>query len=405
MRISWFRPAPAHPAERLDDIPPLLAALGHTHDIDVVTEADAHDFVWKQFREPNDVCVYEVGCSQAHRFIWPYLFHYPGVLLLRQTHLHDSRAASLEQDEQSADYAAEFLFNHGHPPRPVGRLLPRGGWPMLRAPLLASRLAVVDDVDLVHVLQEEHPDARLRHVPLGVDAGPWWESGRWVGSGAVGDRPEPAMGSAPDIPAEPAAVRFAVFGDGRRGVVERALMRAAQAGEHVALVTDPSPAQALAQCDVVLALTWPAAGEPLTPALAGMAARKPVVTFEVEATAGWPALDPQTWRPRGVDSPGAPIVVSIDPRDDEHSLMVAMRRLGSDASLRASLADAGHAWWLAHGTLRHAADAWLRVLEEARSLTTPPHPPDWPAHLAADGTNRVRAILGEMGTSVDFLPE
>ena len=36
-----------------DDIPPLLAALGHTHKISVVTEADAHDFVWKQFRDPR----------------------------------------------------------------------------------------------------------------------------------------------------------------------------------------------------------------------------------------------------------------------------------------------------------------------------------------------------------------
>jgi len=58
-----------------------------------------------------------------------------------------------------------------------------------------------------------------------------------------------------------------------------------------------------------------------------------------------PLLDPQTWQPRGFDSVEAPIGISIDPRDEEHSLTLALRRLTRDAGLRAQLGDAGAARW------------------------------------------------------------
>jgi hypothetical protein len=76
-----------------------------------------------------------------------------------------------------------------------------------------------------------------------------------------------------------------------------------------------------------------------------MAAGKPVIVFETLVTAGWAALDPQTWQPRGFGRESAdPVAVSIDPRDEEHSLMLAIQRLSSDPGLRARLADAAQAW-------------------------------------------------------------
>src|SRR5687767_10907742 len=98
------------------------------------------------------------------------------------------------------------------------------------------------------------------------------------------------------------------------------------------------------EADVIVSLPWPVTGEAYTSALAAMAARKPVIVLETTSTAEWPALDPQTWQPRGF-SPDAPIVVSLDPRDEEHSLVLAIQRLSSDSDLRAQLADAAYAWW------------------------------------------------------------
>jgi hypothetical protein len=131
--------------------------------------------------------------------------------------------------------------------------------------------------------------------------------------------------------------------------------------------------------------------------LAALAAGKAVVTMEMEATAEWPAIDPQTWRPRGLSVKDAPIAVTIDPRDEEHSLMLAVRRLSSDSELREQLGLAGHAWWQKNATPAHAAAAWMQILQEAATLEPPRRPDDWPTQFGADGTELARAILGEFG--------
>jgi hypothetical protein len=154
-------------------------------------------------------------------------------------------------------------------------------------------------------------------------------------------------------------------------------------------------------------LHWPPTGDALTDALAAMAAGKAVVVFETEETADWPALNPQTWQSRnplargaGPFGAAAPIVVSIDPRDEQHSLKLAMRRLSSDAALRNQLGSAAREWWKAHATVAHAAAAWREIIAEARTLQPPPLPADW---APEDGTARAREILADCGVSVDFL--
>jgi len=61
------------------------------------------------------------------------------------------------------------------------------------------------------------------------------------------------------------------------------------------------------------------------------------------------------------------------------------------------------AWSRQHSSLEHAVHAWRSILAEAVTVTPPPRPPDWPRHLTADGTERVREVLAEFGTTVDFL--
>jgi hypothetical protein len=162
-----------------------------------------------------------------------------------------------------------------------------------------------------------------------------------------------------------------------------------------------TPEQILDEADILVATNWPPADE-LTPAIAGMAAGKSVVVFETEHTAGWPTLDPQTWQPRGW-SGDTPIAVSIDPRDEEHSIALALRRLSTDTALRRQLGTAARAWWQQHATVDHAVRAWRAILAEAASVAPPPRPRNWPRHLTADGTERARELLGEFGAAVDFL--
>jgi hypothetical protein len=112
-------------------------------------------------------------------------------------------------------------------------------------------------------------------------------------------------------------------------------------------------------------------------------------------------MDPQTWRPRdgdgSADGGEAPAVVAIDPRDEEHSLVLALRRLLTDAPLRRAIGDAGRAWWAAHATIDRATEAWQRVLREAVKMRVPARPPSWPTHLDADGMALAVRLLTEAG--------
>jgi hypothetical protein len=366
MRVAWFRPASGGRNSRLDDVAAVIAALRPRVEVEVFTAARTVEFEPGHLGRPFDTCVYELDDTAAHQFVWTYLLGLPGVLLLGGASLHNSRADALEREQRDEAYVAEFRFDHGVAPHVTlarRRRVPRGDWPMLRAPLTASRLTVVRQAALAAALEHEYPEARIRHVPVGV---------------------------APDPPLDPAAaehsagrpVIFGAIGDSHHLVLHRAFQRACDTGTAAELVLAGPEDPRLPACDVVVALASPRPEHAVVPALAGMAAGKPVVVLETAATADWPVLNPQSWQSRGFGSTPAPIAVSIDVLDEEHSLMLAMRRLAADPALRAELGAAAHAWWQKHATLQRAAGAWERTLDEAVSVAPVARPMNWPAHLA-----------------------
>ncbi len=385
MRIAWFAPRP-HPdvdeVDSLDDTPGLVAALGPRHIVEQIDARAAHDFVWRHARDPFDVCVYDLADTPDHAFLWPYLIHYPGVLRLRSLSLYRSRAATLQRLRRMNDYTAEAAFS--------GRRL-------LGAPVLASQMVVVADAEVAQALQDDYPHARIRTAPPGIAAPEWLPS--------LAQR---RAARPPDAP-----TTFGMLDSARLDVAQRAAQRARDAGAAVALLHDMPPSRVLRETDVILALRWPPDGAPPTAALLGLSAGLPVVLIEEAVTAEWPTLDPQTWLPRDSPSTVPPIAVSIDPRDEEHSLMLAMRRLAADSALRSALGSAAYAWWRAHATPEDAASRWRAILDEAAALPRGRAwglEPDgerlrrsWPAHLAADGGGRTRETLATFGITTDLL--
>jgi hypothetical protein len=363
MRLAWFRPA-THVSDRLDDTAALVGALASEHQIHLVDESRAHDFIRLDFRTPFDLCVFELANTSGHAYIWPYLLHIPGILRLRSLSLHESRSDALRRQRREGDRALELAFSD---------------WDLTRAPVLASRMTVVSDAHAAARLQRAYPGTTVRHAPVGLD---WGQ--RWGQRSSLTPSLTPIVGAAD-----------------RTGVVQRAFARARDAGAQLELMTGASRDRILDEADVIVAMTWPPADES-TLAIAGMAAGKAVVVFETEQTAGWPALDPHTWLPRGWTN-DPPVVISLDPRDEEHSLALALRRLAVDTALRQSLGLAAREWWRHHAMLDHAARAWRVLLADAITETPPARPHDWPRHLTADGTERAREILGEFATTVDFL--
>jgi hypothetical protein len=383
MRVAWFRPHNT----RSVDLDAVIDGLRETHDIWMIGAPAAHDFVWQAAQGAFDLCVYEIDDTAAHQYIWAYLLHYPGVLVLRTVSLHEGRARALVHQHRDGDRDAEMAFADGagrtDPPWPIVR----GAWSTWRVPVLASRTTVVADDALAASIERACPGAHVARVPAGV-------SDPRRGGATAGLK---ARSHDVDAP-----LRVLVCGDGTPGAVERAAARAGQAGARVELSrVDIVDASAVLDADVIVATRWPSLGRPLLAALTGAAAGKAVVVAETESTAGWPALDPQTWQPRaiatGIAPPATPMAISIDPRDEEHSLVLALTRLAADGTLRSSLGDAARAWWAEHATVAHAVSAWRALLAEAAALPVPPRPPGWPTHLDADGGGLARQILEEFG--------
>ena len=245
---------------------------------------------------------------------------------------------------------------------------------MLRIPVTASRLTAVADASLAEDVASAVPEASVRVVTTGVTD------------------PLPAGHVPARVPAH--RVTIAVAEPSHREAVHRAVARLSAEGMAMQLAQEG----AVSEADVVVAVRWPLSGRPLVAALRAMAAGQPLIVAETPGTAAWPAWDPQTWRPRDLGRPPEPpAVVSVDPRDEEHSLVLAIRRLAADASLRTELGTAARAWWATHATLEHAVATWLAVVSDAAALPAPRRPDGWPRHLDADGSALARQILAECG--------
>jgi len=339
VRIAWLRPTSlTDGANPLDDTAPLVDELSRLHDIELIDAAAAHHLVWRHAREPFDLFVHEMAADARHAFVAPYAVHFPGLLLLKDFAPHTSRA------------------------------------------IPASRLVVVGDEAVAASLRETYAETPIVSAPPATGVG----AGSKMGSDPIFTR----------TAFRGTATRFGLL-TGRSDVVERAAARARAAGAALDIVTGPA-AEVIGRADVMIALDWPPPAGPPAAALAAMAAGRAVVVFETLVTAGWPALDPQTWQPRGFSRETAdPIVVSIDPRDEEHSLMLAMERLAAEPALRTALGAAGRAWSDAHAQPAHAVEAWRRILDAPGLPPSPPFP-------GADGSEHLRATLAEFGVTADL---
>src|SRR3954466_16041210 len=113
MRVAWFSPLPparTGVAGYSAHVLPLLD--GPDFAIDPYDARNAHHFAWRNRQQPYDLAVYQLGNSTWHDFMWGYLFHYPGLVVLHDPRLHHARAAQLLRARRIDDYRREFIYNH-----------------------------------------------------------------------------------------------------------------------------------------------------------------------------------------------------------------------------------------------------------------------------------------------------
>jgi glycosyltransferase involved in cell wall biosynthesis len=448
MRLAWFSPWPPDPsgvAGRSAELTKILARRGHAMDVFVderridvggrrpagppepgdVRVLSAHDFVWRAARAPYDLVVYQIGNSHLHEHIWPYLFRWPGLAVLHDARLHHARALALLTRNRHDDYRSEFAWSHpdvgpGAAEYAIGAF--DGAyhylWPMVRGVLESSRLTATHAFGAIPELEARSGGRPVEYIALGEGT-----------PGPLAPAVRGALRASQDIPHD--AVVFGVFGgltvekrvpqilrafaSVRARVPQARLLLAGEPAAKLDLetlirvlgVTDAVirlgrlDAEAfdawIAAVDVSLNLRWPSALETSGPWLRALSAARPTIIIDLAHLAHVPSLDARSFAaPVGAPpATGPAVTVSLDIRDEDHSLRLAMHRLAVDAGLRETLGRQARAYWEAGHTVERMADDYERVM--ARARTMPPPAPGRPAHMAPDPWAHARAIAAPLG--------
>ncbi|MEO6223003.1 MAG: glycosyltransferase [Vicinamibacterales bacterium] len=448
-KLAFFTPWPPQPsgvAACSADIVPALADAGHGVDVFVdealvpvskasaslpgpgeVRVLSAHDFVWRQARTPYDLPVYQVGNSWAHGFIWPYLFQYPGLVVMHDARFHHARADALLRRRRSDDYRAEFAYNHPDVSADAAELAIRGfdgayyyHWPMRGAVMDSARLVATHSRGAVTILRNAHPDRPVEYIPLGHGV-PAIDTS--AARGAFRTRmeiPEDALvfgvlGTA--TPEKRVAQIVRAFASARQWAPDARLLFAGQLDPllpleemmqafgirgvtHVAgRLNDAEFDEAVVSCDVGLNLRWPTAREVSGPWLRMLSAGLPTIIVDAVHHVDVITLDPRTWRchapaPLEENPEARAIAVGIDILDEEHSLRLALRQLGSDGDLRVRLGAAARTYWESNHTVAAMAAGYQGAITRAQELPLPVV--DLPAHLRPDPLGHTREVIGDL---------
>jgi glycosyltransferase involved in cell wall biosynthesis len=414
--------APRHDFHVFVATPEEIAAAGRER---VVQVSSAHDFPWRQHRAPFDLVVYQMGNASCHDFMWPYLFRYPGLVVLHDAQLHHARGWSLLRRRRMDDYRAELAFNHPAlaPEAAEPALAGFPGliyyfWPMLRTVMLSARAVAVHSPALAADLATEFPNVPIDSIRMGVPASTATPAQiaairerHGLASSAIvvaafgGVTREkglgPLMRAAGVARRYQPALRLLVVGPTRIDFDVEAEARAAGVADILTVtgrVADDEIAAYLGASDVVSCLRWPSARETSASWLRALAAGRATLITELAHQAGFPTLDPRNWttvHAQPTLDRLAPVAVGIDPLDEGHSLAIGLKRLVSDGELRENLAAEALRYWNAGHTVEHMAADYLTVLAAAAERPAPTA--ELPRHVRPDGLEGARAILAPLG--------
>ena len=442
MRIAWFSPWPPIRSGIAACSAELVPSLRARHEIDVFVDESvsasaidarsAHEFIWRHRQTPYDLTVYQVGNSSHHDYLWPYLFRFPGLLVLHDAHVHHARAAALLTRHAADAYRSEFRANHPDASPDAAELAVAGFdshlyymWPMTRLAVEASKVTAVHSAPLAAQLAGEFEGSAVEHVRLSqgrlLTADEQHSARRRVRErfriapetilfgcfgGLSQEKRIPQILDALKavIPYTP-SVRLILGGAGMAYFDLSAEIRARDLGDRVIetgyLSTDEELTDVIAASDVTLNLRWPTAREISGPWLRALAAGKPSVIVDLLQVTDVPALDPRTWTHAGGRSIDEnPVTVAIDILDEDHSLRLAMRRLAGDEPLRRTLGDAARRYWIRNHSPESMRDDYERVMAAAREQPAPR--PPLPMHLLESGTGLLERLLIPFGVPAPF---
>ncbi len=437
LRLAWFSPLPPTRSGIAAYSADLLPLLGDAYKIDCYVDRpsrapsgfevfNAHDFVWKQRRQPYDLVVYQLGNATYHDYMWAYLARYPGLAVLHDARLHQARARRLLNQERFDDYREEFWYDHPDavPDFAEYAVVGLGGsiyyfWSMLRVVVRTARGIAVHNERVAAELGEQFPGSAIETIRMGVPPCGVDEHARrrirqelalpddafvFAAFGKV--TPEKRIRAILDATSALAGTRQNVYlllvGDAadygklhgeiaRLGIADRVRL--------TGYVADEAIDGYLSAADACLCLRWPTAHETSASWLRCLAASRPTIISDLAHLVDIPTIDPRTWMSSAAD----PVAIAIDLLDEERALRLAMDRLATDRDLARRLGRAAGAYWAAHHTMTAMASDYRRTIDNALSRPAPVVR-DLPAHFSEDCAEPARELARRFGVSLDILP-
>jgi glycosyltransferase involved in cell wall biosynthesis len=421
MRVAWFSPLPPAPTGIAEYSANALSRLDVPGlNIDRYEQINAHDFVWRHRQSPYDLVVYQLGNSPWHDYMWAYLFHYPGLVILHDARLHHARAAQLFRTRRVDDYRREFAYDDPQASPAAAEYAAEGlrgaafyFWPMVRSVVDAARVVAVHNEFVAQSLRETHPAAHVERIHLGVPALTPSDGARdrirrqhniaehsvvFVAFGLMTaeKRIEPILRAFSAIDAGPSAPHLLLVGANEFSSLADLISELHLVDRvHVTgYIAEGLVADYLGAADVSLCLRWPTAQETSASWVQSLAASRPTIITALPHTADVPSLDARTWRPtrRSLE----PVAVSVDVLEEDDALLAAMSRLARDGELRDRLGRAAHEYWRREHHVDLMADDYRRVIATAAGAPAP-KAPGLPRHLTNDYGALAASIASEIG--------
>jgi glycosyltransferase involved in cell wall biosynthesis len=114
MKLAFFGPLPPSTTGIADYDAALLPLLRNDYEIDVFVQekcpgAHSHaDFYSRNLQYPYDLCLYQMGNSPFHEYVYGYLFQNPGAVVFHDTCLLHSRSEMLLKRQMTEEYRNEL---------------------------------------------------------------------------------------------------------------------------------------------------------------------------------------------------------------------------------------------------------------------------------------------------------
>src|SRR4030042_2200426 len=134
-------------------------------------------FLFRHLKLPYEAIIYQLGNHESFSFVYPYLAHYPGITVLHDIVLYQSRAKYLINSGKYKEYEEEMQYCHGYSGKKMAQVSLQYPMPGYSAFLFTMNKLVIEKSLVIGVhtkyfqeqLQFEYPAKKIFQVPMSLD--------------------------------------------------------------------------------------------------------------------------------------------------------------------------------------------------------------------------------------------